>query len=73
MEEAYEAILAANSAAPHDPRAAFGLAQIAFETWRPAAALFAKAQHLLPGNPDIVRNHAMALAAEGDGAAAEAA
>jgi tetratricopeptide (TPR) repeat protein len=72
MEAALEAISAAVAQDPSEPRAAFGLAQLSFETWRPAAALFAKASALMPGNPDIVRNHALALAAEGEGTAAEA-
>lgn len=71
MEAALEAISAAAAQDPDDPRAAFGLAQISFETWRPAAELFAKARALVPRNPDIVRNHALALAAEGEGEAAE--
>jgi Tfp pilus assembly protein PilF len=72
MEAALEAISAAVEQDPNDLRAAFGLAQISFETWRPAAELFAKARALVPGNPDLVRNHALALAAEGEGEAAEA-
>jgi hypothetical protein len=72
MEAALEAIIAAAKQDPDDPRAAFGLAQIRFETWRPAAELFAKARGLVPRNPDILRNHALALAAEGEGEAAEA-
>jgi tetratricopeptide (TPR) repeat protein len=72
MEAALEVISAAAAQDPYDPRAAFGLAQISFETWRPAAELFAKARTLVPGNLDIIRNHALALAAEGEGDAAEA-
>ncbi len=72
MDFAYEAICEAAGEAPDDPMVAFGLAQISFETWRPAAALFARARALIPDNSDLVRNHAMALAAEGEGAAAEA-
>jgi Putative 2OG-Fe(II) oxygenase len=71
MELAFEAIRDAAKVAPNDPHVAFGLAQIAFETWRPAASLFAKARALLPDNKDVLRNHALALAAEGEGAAAE--
>lgn len=72
MEAALEAISGAVVQDPDDARAAFGLAQISFETWRPAAELFSKASALVPGNPDILRNHALALAAEGEGEAAEA-
>lgn len=71
MELAFEAISDAAKIAPDDPDVAFGLAQIAFETWRPAAAHFAKARRLLPDNMDLKRNHALALAAEGESAAAE--
>jgi Tfp pilus assembly protein PilF len=72
MEDAFDAISAASGLAPDDPHVAFGLAQISFETWRPAAALFEKARALIPDNPDLVRNHALALAAEGQGKAADA-
>ncbi len=73
MEEALEAALAAARRAPNDPRAAIGIAQLSFETWRPAAALFETARRLAPDNFDLARNHALALAAEGDLAAAVAA
>ena len=66
MEEALQAVEKAARIAPNDPRAAAGLAQLNFETWRPAAALFEKAAHLAPQNFDLVRNHSLALAAEGD-------
>jgi Tfp pilus assembly protein PilF len=66
MENALEVISRAAKRDPDDPRAALGLAQISFETWRPAASLFAAAQRLSPGNPDLIRNRALALAAEGE-------
>ncbi len=66
MEAALDTITRAAKQVPNDPRAALGLAQISFETWRPAAALFAAAQQVMPANPDLIRNHALALAAEGD-------
>jgi Tfp pilus assembly protein PilF len=72
MEEAYEAIGQAARQNPNDPRAAFGLAQISFETWRPAADLFAVAHQFAPDTPDLTRNHALALSAEGQADAAEA-
>lgn len=72
MEEALELLTKAVRQAPADPRAAFGLAQTAFECWRPAAELFAAARRLIPDQPDLVRNHALALAAEGQSDAAEA-
>ncbi len=71
MEAAYAAIVEAAQLSPADPRAAFGLAQISFECWRPAAELFDRARGLIPDNPDIIRNHALALVAEGQGDAAE--
>jgi tetratricopeptide (TPR) repeat protein len=71
MEAALEVIERAAAQDPLDARAAFGLAQLSFETWRLAAELFAKARALVPGNPDVLRNHALALAAEGEGEAAE--
>ena len=71
MEEALETITQAAKLHPEDPRAAFGLAQISFESWRPAAALFAHTRTLVPGNLDIIRNHALAMAAEGDGGEAQ--
>jgi tetratricopeptide (TPR) repeat protein len=72
MEAALEVIGDAALQSPNDPRAALGLAQISFEAWRPAAELFAKARALMPGNADALRNHALALAAEGQGNVAEA-
>lgn len=71
MEEALETIGEAAKQAPSCPRAAFGLAQIAFECWRPAADLFASARRLVPSHPDVIRNHALAMAAEGQNQAAE--
>lgn len=65
MEEALETIREAVRRDASSPQAAFGLAQISFEAWRPAAELFAAARGLLPANADLVRNHALALAAEG--------
>jgi hypothetical protein len=70
MEEALEAVSAAARLAPNDARAAIGRAQLSFETWRPAAALFARARSLAPYNLDLIRNHALALAADGERAAA---
>jgi hypothetical protein len=71
MEEALDTIQQAVSQNPQDARALFGLAQISFESWRPAADLFGAARRLYPDNPDLIRNHALALAAEGDRTAAE--
>lgn len=72
IDAALEAITEAARLDPASPQAAFGHAQIAFEAWQPAAALFDRAATLLPGQPDLIRNRALALAAEGEGAHAEA-
>ncbi len=71
MEEALDAITCAAKISPNDPRILFGLAQISFETWRPAADHFAAARRLLPDNPDLIRNHALALSAQGEDVAAQ--
>jgi tetratricopeptide (TPR) repeat protein len=63
LEAAYAAIRRGD---PNDPRVAFLHAQIALETGRPAADLFAAARALDPGNPTLICNHAAALAEEGD-------
>jgi tetratricopeptide (TPR) repeat protein len=70
MEEALDTITSAAALNHSDPRALFGLAQIRFETWRPAADDFARALQCIPDNPDLIRNHALAMAAEGQGDAA---
>jgi Tfp pilus assembly protein PilF len=72
MEAALDLLAQAARQAPTDPRVAFGLAQTSFECWRPAADLFAAARCLLPEQPELVRNHALALAAEGEGKEADA-
>ena len=72
MIEADAAVAEARALVPHDPRIAFLHAQSRFELGHPAAALFAAAQRLWPANPDVLRNHALALAAEDDFPAAEA-
>jgi tetratricopeptide (TPR) repeat protein len=69
LEAAWVAIRSGN---PNDPRVAFLHAQIALETGRAAADLFAAARSLDPGNPTLIRNHAAALAEEGDRAGAVA-
>lgn len=72
IDAALETITEAARLDPSSPQAAFGHAQIAFEAWQPAAALFERAAALLPGQPDLIRNHALALAAEGADDQAEA-
>ncbi len=72
MAGADRAIAEAARLAPSDPLTAFLRAQSAYELGRPAAALFAEAVRLWPENPDVLRNHALALASEGQRASAEA-
>lgn len=72
MAEADRAINEAARLAPADPLTAFLRAQSAYELGLPAAALFAKAVQLWPDNPDVLRNHALALASEGQPVEAQA-
>ncbi len=69
MEAAWATIQRAD---PNDPQTAFMIAQIALEAGRSAADLFDAAVRLNPDNPTLIRNHANALATEGDLAAATA-
>lgn len=71
MAGADHAIAEAARLAPYDPLTAFLRAQSAYELGHPAAALFAQAVRLWPENPDVLRNHALALASEGQQAEAE--
>ncbi len=71
MVAACAAMSAAAEAAPDHPGIAAMQAQLAFEGWYPAAALFERAALLNPGNAEVVRGFALALAAEGQGARAE--
>lgn len=71
MPAACAAITEAAKAAPDHPTIAFMQAQFAYEGWFPAAALFERAALINPGNTDVVRNFALALASEGEGARAE--
>ena len=68
MEAAYAAILRAD---PNDQHAAGLKAQIALETGRPAADLFAAARATQPDNPALIRGHAAALIEAGEGANAD--
>ncbi|MGJ3629372.1 hypothetical protein AB5I41_25535 [Sphingomonas sp. MMS24-JH45] len=63
------ALARAHALAPRDPLAAFLHAQSRFELGQPAADLFAATRMLWPDNSDVVRNEALALAAEGAAAA----
>jgi tetratricopeptide (TPR) repeat protein len=60
MDAAYDRILQAAKTAPDDTEIAFIRAQIAYETGRPAAALFDKAAQYDPQNLMLARNHAAA-------------
>ncbi len=72
LVEAAEVFAAALPGGKMEPALVEGLAQTRYELGQPAAALFAKAEALLPGNGDVVRNRASAMAAEGDVVGAEA-
>lgn len=72
MAGADRAIAEAVRLAPADPLTAFLRAQSAYELGYPAASLFAEAVRLWPENPDVLRNHALALASEGRQEEAEA-
>ena len=65
MIEADGAIAQAAALDPADPLSAFLLAQSRYELGYPASELFARARQLWPDNPDVLRNHALALASEG--------
>ena len=60
------------AAGASDPALREGLAQTRYELGQTAAALFAEAQSANPGNLDLLRGRASAMAAEGDRAGAEA-
>ena len=68
MEAAYAAIMRAD---PNDHHAAGLKAQIALETGRPAADLFAAARAHQPDNPVLIRGHAAALIEAGEGPQAD--
>ena len=70
MVEADAAIARARALAPGDRLIAFLRAQSAYELGHPAAALFAEAVRAWPDNLDARRNLALALASQGDVAAA---
>ena len=70
-EEALSAMARAVEAAPADLRGAVGMAQLRYETGRPAAADFQLLLARSPGNDEVARNLAGALVAEGFVDAAE--
>ncbi|NOU03125.1 MAG: hypothetical protein HOO94_05695 [Novosphingobium sp.] len=72
LAEAAQVFARARAAGAADPRLIEGLAQTRYELGQPAAALFGEALHVAPDNLDVAKNHAAALAAEGDAPAAEA-
>ncbi|WP_296680560.1 putative 2OG-Fe(II) oxygenase [Novosphingobium sp.] len=61
----------ARGAGATDPALLQGLAQTRYELGQPAAALFAQALQSCPGNMELLRNRALALASEGQQAKAE--
>lgn len=69
---AVEAIDEAANAAPENPQISAVRAQLHYESWRPASVLYAKAARLNPDEPQLLRNHALALVSEGDAGAAQA-
>ncbi|MDE2301590.1 MAG: hypothetical protein KGK11_03420 [Sphingomonadales bacterium] len=72
MPGALAAITRAAALDPGDGLIALLRAQTAYELGYPAAGLYAEAQRLAPGNPDVLRNRALALASEGEEQAAQA-
>lgn len=71
VEAAVEAIDLAAKAAPNHLQIAAVRAQLHYESWRPAYALFAEAAALNPDDLQLLRNQALALTSEGDAAAAQ--
>lgn len=71
VEDAVEAIDLATTVAPNHPHIAAVRAQLHYESWRPASALFARAATLNPDDLQLIRNQALALTSEGDGSAAQ--
>lgn len=67
MEGAYQAVTDAARLLPKHPDIVFAKAQFAFESWRPASALFRQAQRLAPQNLAVTKNLALALVSEGRG------
>ncbi|MDE2437276.1 MAG: hypothetical protein KGM49_13555, partial [Sphingomonadales bacterium] len=71
LGEAAAVFAAARSAGCADPLLLQGLAQTRYELGLPAAALFGDALQVLPDDAELARNHATALAAEGEPLKAE--
>lgn len=72
VEAAVDSIDLAAKAAPNHPQIAAVRAQLYYESWRPASALFAEAAALNPGDLQLLRNQALALTSEDAGGAAQA-
>ena len=70
LVEAAEVFAAARARGVDDPGVLQGLAQTRYELGLPAATLFGEADRANPGNLDVLRNRAAAMASEGDRAAA---
>jgi Putative 2OG-Fe(II) oxygenase len=71
VEAAVEAIDAAARLAPTHPQTAAVRAQLHYESWRPASALFAHAATLNPADLQLIRNRALALMSEGKASGAQ--
>ncbi len=71
IETAVAAIDRAAEAAPSHPQIAGLRAQLHYESWRPASALFAEAAMRNPDDLQLTRNQALALVSEGNAAAAQ--
>jgi tetratricopeptide (TPR) repeat protein len=71
VEAAVDAIERAARVAPNHPQIAAVRAQLHYESWRPASALFAGAATISPDDLQLRRNQALALASEGEVAAAQ--
>lgn len=71
MEKAAMAFDRAAALAPQDARIAMGKAQVAFETGRPAAALFQAVRTVAPHDGELALSTAAALAHQGDASSGE--
>lgn len=75
MERARDTAAQAARLAPDDAQSALVYAHLSYETWQPAADLFARAAALAPATAaaqlPIIRAHALALNAEGAGTEAQ--
>jgi tetratricopeptide (TPR) repeat protein len=71
VEAAVEAIDQAAHRAPNHPQITAVRAQLHYESWRLASALFEQAAALNPDDLQLLRNHALALASESEASAAQ--